>query len=83
MTDKGGAVTGSGGPVIGRGGAVTGTGGVLKGKASGSETTVSIGVWASAARLAAARVWVTILMIWNCFWFKSARVSGNGVREAT
>lgn len=56
MTDIGGAVIGSGGPVIGRGGAVTGTGGVLEDEGSGSETTVSIGVWASAARLAAARV---------------------------
>lgn len=54
MTDKGGAVTGSGGLVIGRGGAVTGTGVVVEGR--GPAMTVSIGVWASAARLAAARV---------------------------
>lgn len=54
MTDKGGTVTGSGGLVIGRGGAVTGTGVVVEGR--GPAMTVSIGVWASAARLAAARV---------------------------
>lgn len=40
--------------MTGRGGAVTGTGGVVEGK--GPTMTVGIGVWASAARLAAARV---------------------------
>jgi hypothetical protein len=54
---------------------VTGRGDVVEGK--GEATTVSIGVWAIAARLAAARVCVAILMVWKCVWFKSARDSHN------